>query len=194
MLEENQGEPVALTLTASAPQLFRDLVARSLCVSRFRMLIRKRPLTWLFRSPCESRFTVNTVPCVSIQLTLSQEISSWPRPTVHSGPQHSACNYRGCYSTRHTPLRQRSVCSSCSPRAGHGGQVVSDIVARGRGMAGYANYRHGADRCSMAGMGVGAGSLKILTGVLVHRVTRPLRGSVSCGTVVAGRYLVCRFN
>ena len=30
---------------------------------------------------------------------------------------------------------------------------------------------------SMAGMGVGAGSLKILTGVLVHRVTRPLRGS-----------------
>ena len=40
----------------------------------------------------------------------------------------------------------------------------------------------GADRCSMAGMGVGAGSLKILTGVLVHRVTRPLRGSVSCGS------------
>ena len=31
-------------------------------------------------------------------------------------------------------------------------------------------------------MGVGAGSLKILTGVLVHRVTRPLRGSVSCGS------------
>ena len=29
---------------------------------------------------------------------------------------------------------------------------------------------------------VGAGSLKILTGVLVHRVTRPLRGSVSCGS------------
>ena len=28
---------------------------------------------------------------------------------------------------------------------------------------------------------MGAGSLKILTGVLVHRVTRPLRGSVSCG-------------
>ena len=36
----------------------------------------------------------------------------------------------------------------------------------------------------MAGMGVGAGSLKILTGVLhvVHRVARPLRGSVSCGS------------
>ena len=31
-------------------------------------------------------------------------------------------------------------------------------------------------------MGVGAGSLKILTGVLVHRVARPLRGSVSCGS------------
>ena len=28
----------------------------------------------------------------------------------------------------------------------------------------------------------GSGSLKILTGVLVHRVTRPLRGSVSCGS------------
>ena len=28
----------------------------------------------------------------------------------------------------------------------------------------------------------GAGSLKILTGVLVHRVARPLRGSVSCGS------------
>ena len=31
-------------------------------------------------------------------------------------------------------------------------------------------------------MGVGAGSLKILTSVLVHRLTRPLRGSVSCGS------------
>ena len=29
---------------------------------------------------------------------------------------------------------------------------------------------------------MGAGSLKILTGVLGHRVTRPLRGSVSCGS------------
>ena len=28
-------EPVALTLTALAPQLFRDLVVRSFCVSRF---------------------------------------------------------------------------------------------------------------------------------------------------------------
>ena len=44
----------------------------------------------------------------------------------------------------------------------------------------------GTDRCSMAGMGVGAGSLKILTGVLVHRVTRPLRGSVSCGSAQLG--------
>ena len=49
-------------------------------------------------------------------------------------------------------------------------------------MAGYANYRHGADRCSMAGTGGGGGSLKIFTGVLVHRVARPLRGSVSCCT------------
>ena len=30
--------------------------------------------------------------------------------------------------------------------------------------------------------GVGAGSLIILTGVLVHRAARPLRGSVSCGS------------
>ena len=29
---------------------------------------------------------------------------------------------------------------------------------------------------------VGVGALKILTGVLVHRVARPLRGSVSCGS------------
>ena len=80
--------------------------------------------------------------------------------------------------TAHPPT-QRSVCSSCSPRAEHGGQVVT---ARGHREASYANYRHGADRCSMAGMGVGAGSLKILAGVLVHRATRPLRGSVSCGS------------
>ena len=71
------------------------------------------------------------------------------------------------------------MCSSSSPRAGHGGQVV---IARGHGEASHANCRHGAGRCSMAGSGVGAGSLKILTGVLVHRVTRPLRGSVSCGS------------
>ena len=30
-----RGVPVALTLTALAPQLFRDLVVRSFCVSRF---------------------------------------------------------------------------------------------------------------------------------------------------------------
>ena len=30
--------------------------------------------------------------------------------------------------------------------------------------------------------GVGAGSLIILAGVLVHRAARPLRGSVSCGS------------
>ena len=30
-----RGEPVALTLTALAPQLFRDLVVRYFCVSRF---------------------------------------------------------------------------------------------------------------------------------------------------------------
>ena len=30
-----RGEPVALALTALAPQLFRDLVVRSFCVSRF---------------------------------------------------------------------------------------------------------------------------------------------------------------
>ena len=34
-VSENPREPVALTLTALAPQLFRDLVARSPCVSRF---------------------------------------------------------------------------------------------------------------------------------------------------------------
>ena len=39
----------------------------------------------------------------------------------------------------------------------------------------------------------GAGSLIILAGVLVHRATRPQRQSVR-RVVVAGRYLVCRFN
>ena len=43
------------------------------------------------------------------------------------------------------------------------------------------------------GLGGGAGSLKILAGVLVHRATRPQRQSVF-RVVVAGRYLVCRFN
>ena len=42
-------------------------------------------------------------------------------------------------------------------------------------------------------VGVGAGSLIILAGVLVHRATRPQRQSVF-RVVVAGRYLVCRFN
>ena len=46
----------------------------------------------------------------------------------------------------------------------------------------FASSGTGANRRSMAGMGVGAGSLKILTGVFVHRVARPLRGSVSCGS------------
>ena len=41
--------------------------------------------------------------------------------------------------------------------------------------------------------GVGAGSLIILAGVLVHRAARPQRQSVF-RVVVAGRYLVCRFN
>ena len=44
-----------------------------------------------------------------------------------------------------------------------------------------ATYNHCIQHTG-TGMGVGAGSLKILTGVLVHRVTRPLRGSVSCGS------------
>ena len=66
------------------------------------------------------------------------------------------------------PFRRRSVCSSCSPRAGHGGQVV---VARRHGKAGYANYWHGADRCSMAGMGLHWSSYmcKLVGAFSVHR-------------------------
>ena len=41
--------------------------------------------------------------------------------------------------------------------------------------------------------GGGSGSLMILAGVLVHRAARPQRQSVFL-VVVAGRYLVCRFN
>ena len=36
------------------------------------------------------------------------------------------------------------------------------VVARGHGEASYTNYGMGADRCSVAGTRVGAGSLKIL--------------------------------
>jgi hypothetical protein len=48
-------------------------------------------------------------------------------------------------------------------------------VGTGKGALGasHVNYRHGADRCSVAGSGGGSGSLKILAGVLVHRATRP---------------------
>ena len=128
------------------------------------------------RCPCAR--DCNSYPTDSSATPLGRLVSRRPLQTTSTG-FNGLRDYRGCFSTWHTPFRRRSVCSSSSPRAGHGGQVV---VARGHGKAGYANYRHGADRCSMAGMGVGAGSLKILTGVLVHRVTRPLRGSVSCGS------------
>ena len=42
-------------------------------------------------------------------------------------------------------------------------------------------------------LGWGVRILQILAGVLVHRATRPQRQSVF-RVVVAGRYLVCRFN
>ena len=85
-----------------------------------------------------------------------------------------------------------SVLFMSSKGRGHGGQVV---VARGHGEASYTNYRHG-DRTTRAGVdhvvwlnsvagtgdgsdgGLGAGSLKIPAGVLVHRATRPQRQSV----------------
>jgi len=59
---------------------------------------------------------------------------------AHTSLKTAPVQLEGCYSTRHTPFRRRSVCSSCSPRAGHGGQVV---LARGHGEASYTNYRHG---------------------------------------------------
>ena len=60
--KEGRGEPVALTLTALAPQLFRDLVVRSFCVSRFTVNKKAQEAPQLFRdlvvrSPCVSRFT-----------------------------------------------------------------------------------------------------------------------------------------
>jgi hypothetical protein len=92
-------------------------------------------------------------------------------------------------------FRKRSVCSSCPPRAGHGGQVV--VVNSCSGARGSQLYELPAwgpiDVVWLgrtAGTGVGAGSLKILSrGVLVHRATRPQRQSVF-RAVVAGRYLV----
>ena len=60
--KEGRGEPVALTLTALAPQLFRDLFVRSFCVSRFTVNKKAQEAPQLFRdlvvrSPCVSRFT-----------------------------------------------------------------------------------------------------------------------------------------
>ena len=48
----------------------------------------------------------------------------------------------------------------------------------------------------LAGTGGWGGSLKILDGVLVHRATRPLRGTVSCGSGWSVHLVcvVCRFN
>ena len=71
------------------------------------------------------------------------------------------------------PLQQRTVCPC---------RWFFFLGGHGTWEAGHVNYRPGADRCSVAGTGVGTGSLKILAGVLVHRATRPLRGSVSRGS------------
>ena len=66
--------------------------------------------------------------CIDYMISIYRSIYTDPkRRRPHSTGASTACDYRGCFSTRHTPFRRRSVCSSCSPRVGHGGhgQVVA---------------------------------------------------------------------
>ena len=146
-------------------------------------------------SPCESRKTASSKPnpeFTADQTNLSSSADYINRP-------HRLARLQGVLSTRHTPLRNDQCALHVLLGSGTGdsrkGQVVHLLVGTG---ASHVNYRHGADRCSVAGSGGGSGSLKILAGVLVHRATRPQeRQSVLFlirVQVVAGRYLVCRFN
>ena len=145
-----------------------DLFASFLCVSI------QLTLAQVFQHPSVPVFRVVgtsgwSVPCVSV--SIQGVDSTYPFARSHE-VEHST----DPFTQVSTPFRRPSVCSSCSPKAGHGGQVV---VARGHGEATNANCRLRADRCtctcSVAGMrmGVGGRILEILAGVLVHRATRP---------------------
>ena len=105
----------------------------------------------------------------------SYSLQLWRHPQM---PQRLPCNYRGAIA-HGTPLSDDDQCALHVLQGPGTGDRSYLLVGTG---ASHVNYRHGADRCSVAGTGGGAGSLKILAGVLVHRATRPLRGSVSCGS------------
>ena len=71
-----RGEPVALTLTALAPQLFRDLVVRSFCVSRFTVNKKAQNIvhSWGARKP--NRFYMDGVIGRLSMLAASYELES----------------------------------------------------------------------------------------------------------------------
>ena len=100
---------------------------------------------------------------------------------------HRLARLQGVLSTRHTPLRNDQCALHVLLGSGTGDRSYL-LVGTG---ASHVNYRHGADRCSVAGSGGGSGSLKILAGVLVHPAGRRDRSGASlCFVwVVAGRYL-----
>ena len=157
------------------------------CVSSY--LVLPRAITPYTTTPRFS-FTCNR----SAVSTHTVSIKATTPIVTSQKPQKGSVQLEGCYSTRHTPFSRRSVCSSCPPRAGHGGQVV---VARGHGEASYANCRHGAGRCSVAGTGGGGRILEnprrcVSPPSDATAVTAPVCPVFR--VVVAGRYLVCRFN
>ena len=154
-----------------------------------------------------------SVKHVSRSLAISaRRTTTGPVETHRGGRRQSppVKRHRGDPGHTSNTFRQRNLLASCglrkssrSPRVGHGGQVVLEVLVPlvGTG-ASHVNYRHGADRCSVAhgvaGTGVGSGSLIILAGVLVHRATRPQRQRPSghCVSCNSGWsvHLVCRFN
>jgi hypothetical protein len=153
---------------------------------------RPQPCGAIVLTSCESRKTASSKPnpeFTADQTNLSSSADYINRP-------HRLARLQGVLSTRHTPLRndQCALHVLLAPRVGHGGDRSYLLVGTGKGALGasHVNYRHGADRCSVAGSGGGSGSLKILAGVLVHRATRPQeRQSVLFRVVVAGLGTLC---
>jgi hypothetical protein len=123
------------------------------------------------RTTIQSMLGIRPTQLFQLLFLLKQGASLWRRPISLLGrgrllqPRYDRRPYaepggprrRREHSTRHTPFRRRPVCSSCSPRAGHGGQVV---VARGHGEASYTIIRTtgtGADRSSVNVVWLGRG-------------------------------------
>ena len=139
--------------------------------------------------PCESRKTASSKP--NPEFTADQTNlrlvgtlcvdSTDPFANLSSSADyinrpHRLARLQGVLSTRHTPLRNDQCALHVLLGSGTGDRSYL-LVGTG---ASHVNYRHGADRCSVAGSGGGSGSLKILAGVLVHRATRPQVSASLC--------------